>query len=518
MKNVLIRCDASQEIGLGHIVRCMELAKQLQKQNLNILFAIKPHQIAIQALDEKGFKYTCATLENFNYETWIKDLINTHAIDTFIGDIRDDFPVKLIHHMKNNNILTVAIDEPSSYAKECDFAFYPPHADIDKKQYKGSIYQGLEYIILREEFYQSSQKIKNEIPKILVMMGGTDSENITLKLIQMLDKSDKHFILQVILKNLHQNYEELTRFAQNSNHTIIIDDSVSNMAEYLNQIDFAIVRFGTVVYELIAKNTPAIHLNLGNENQYNYFKENNFAINSTLETINQKVQKLLTMKFTTAIQKQNIANTITSPKTLDLKELYAQNHTKVNKKSLYLNQRLLDTYNTITNKLLHKNLVGVNLDLGSGDKGFSAVCEQNGIDSSPYDYPEFNLEQDILPHSNNSIDFITMNAVIEHIANPSHILGEIKRVLKKDGLLFIRTPNWQLDYKNFYNDPTHVKPYSPQTLKNTIHLAGLQTIFVEPGLICKHWLWWTLPENMKWKIASLIKGGTKSILLVAQKK
>lgn len=64
-----------------------------------------------------------------------------------------------------------------------------------------------------------------------------------------------------------------------------------------------------------------------------------------------------------------------------------------------------------------------------------------------------------------------MNAVIGHIKDPSSILKEIKRVLKNEGLLFIRTPNWQLDFKNFYNDPTHVKPYSPDTIKNTLNLV-----------------------------------------------
>jgi spore coat polysaccharide biosynthesis protein SpsF len=517
MKNILIRCDASQEIGLGHIVRCSELAKQLEKQEFNILFAIKPYEIAIQALEDKGLNYTCATLENFNFETWIKNLIDTHAIDTFIGDIRDNFPIELIHYMKSKNILTIAIDEPSPYAKECDFAFYPPHANIDKKLYKGKVYRGLEYLILREEFYKPFAKVQNSIPNLLVMMGGTDSENITLDILNQIDKPDTNFVINVIVKENHPKYQEISNLSNNSKHTINLYSSIKNMAEFLNHIDFAIVRFGTIVYELIAKNIPALHIYTDEKSATHFFEENHFAINSSLESVSKDIEKLFKIKFTTTMKPQNIISTITSPLTLDLKESYAHNHAKPNDKSIYLNQRLFTTYNTITNKLLQQNLTGINLDLGSGDKGFSAVCKLNNIQSTPYDYPEFNLEKDLLPHQDNSIDFITMNAVIEHIANPSHILGEIKRVLKKGGLLFIRTPNWQLDFKNFYNDPTHIKPYSPQTLKNTIHLAGLQTLFVEPGLICKNWFWWTLPENMKWRIASLIKGGTKSILLIARK-
>jgi ubiquinone/menaquinone biosynthesis C-methylase UbiE len=110
-----------------------------------------------------------------------------------------------------------------------------------------------------------------------------------------------------------------------------------------------------------------------------------------------------------------------------------------------------------------------------------------------------------------------MNAVIEHIKNPDNIFKEIRRVLKTKGLVFVRTPNWQMDYKNFYNDPTHVKPYTPTSLNQTFELYNLRTIFIEPGLIEKSWFWWQLPNKIKWFLASLINGGTKSIIGLAIK-
>ncbi|GAB6144031.1 class I SAM-dependent methyltransferase [Desulfocicer niacini] len=201
---------------------------------------------------------------------------------------------------------------------------------------------------------------------------------------------------------------------------------------------------------------------------------------------------------------------------MDIKEQYAKNHSKVSEHTLLLNSRLFSTYNRIALKLVGSELTGVNIDLGSGDKGFSVYCSRKGICSHSYDYPNFDIEQDLINQSDNTVDFVTMNAVIEHIQKPEHILLEIKRVLKQGGLLFIRTPNWQMDFKNFYNDPTHVTPYSPIKLKNTLELAGFKSIFIEPGLIGKSFFWWKLHPSIKWKIASLIHGGTKSILGVAR--
>lgn len=203
---------------------------------------------------------------------------------------------------------------------------------------------------------------------------------------------------------------------------------------------------------------------------------------------------------------------------MDLKKEYAIKHAKVTPISLHLNERLFKTYNTIATQLLNKKLQGYNIDLGSGDKGFTQYCESIGIISYPYDYPQFNIEKDILQHENETIDFVTLNAVIEHIEKPEHIFKEIFRVLKKNGVVFIRTPNWQLDYKNFYNDPTHIKPYTPKTLETTLNLFGFNPIFLEPGLIQKSPFWWKLPNKIKWHIASWIPGGTKSILSMGIKK
>ena len=56
---------------------------------------------------------------------------------------------------------------------------------------------------------------------------------------------------------------------------------------------------------------------------------------------------------------------------------------------------------------------------------------------------------------------------------------------------------------DFYNDPTHVKPYTPEGLKNTFYLFGLNTIY-------RAWFNRTkmvlvnLPIIFKWKVASKI--------------
>lgn len=298
-KNILIRCDASQSIGLGHITRCLVLANEFKKSGNNIFFAIKNNELAIEKIKDEQFDMIIASDDNFDYFKWIVDIIEQQKIDIFIGDIRDGFPIELISYMKNKNILTVAIDEPSDYAKECDICFYPPHAIIDKTKYKGKVYQGLEYVILRPEFYEKFEKVKNKIPNILVMMGGTDAYNLTLPVIKKIDTCKENFEIKLILSEKHKDMDLLKKFVKNSNHKVTVYNKIENMASFLDNIDFAISPFGTVVYEYLIKNIPSIHiLNKESIDFSNYFYINMFAIPCLIEdSLYEKFRVLLNIKF-----------------------------------------------------------------------------------------------------------------------------------------------------------------------------------------------------------------------------
>src|SRR5256885_3725385 len=47
----------------------------------------------------------------------------------------------------------------------------------------------------------------------------------------------------------------------------------------------------------------------------------------------------------------------------------------------------------------------------------------------------------MLPFEDNIFDVVLSDWVVEHIANPFHFLGEVRRILKPEGSFFFRTPN-----------------------------------------------------------------------------
>lgn len=57
-----------------------------------------------------------------------------------------------------------------------------------------------------------------------------------------------------------------------------------------------------------------------------------------------------------------------------------------------------------------------------------------------------------LPFMNHSFDLIIIQDVIEHLANVKDFYSEVKRVLKKNGTIYLSTPN-KLSAFNFLSDP-----------------------------------------------------------------
>lgn len=79
----------------------------------------------------------------------------------------------------------------------------------------------------------------------------------------------------------------------------------------------------------------------------------------------------------------------------------------------------------------------------------------------------------------NSFDAVYASHVIEHLNNPILFLKECNRILKKDGLLVVITPNFSIAYKVFYDDPTHVFQFTKNSLKRCVIEAGFKNFKVQ---------------------------------------
>lgn len=170
------------------------------------------------------------------------------------------------------------------------------------------------------------------------------------------------------------------------------------------------------------------------------------------------------------------------------------------------------------------------LDLGCADQFLEPACASQGWNYVGLDYTDVDFEVGKLPLQANSVDIAMSLAVIEHLREPENFISEILRCLKPGGLIYLSTPNFQLDWKNFYNDPTHVRPYTPVSLEELLRLHGFTSPATFPGLRCKgiHWYsgrnrflkaYYLLPfrNDTRFPVPEFLRGHARSVFALARK-
>ncbi len=73
-------------------------------------------------------------------------------------------------------------------------------------------------------------------------------------------------------------------------------------------------------------------------------------------------------------------------------------------------------------------------------------------------------------------DLVILNHVIEHILDYNSAINELYQMIKPGGFVVIRCPNILVNEFLFWNDFTHVKPYTIQSLDSAFRSHGFKTI------------------------------------------
>ena len=120
------------------------------------------------------------------------------------------------------------------------------------------------------------------------------------------------------------------------------------------------------------------------------------------------------------------------------------------------------------------------LDVGCGKKEYTEAFKYFCLDAWGIDRDvDFDFEKDKFKMPDNKFDGIFCKSVIEHIKNTDFFLSEILRVMKDGAKAVILTPAWEYNYKWFYDDPTHIKPFCRKGLQDAMRLAGFRNVSVK---------------------------------------
>lgn len=268
--SVVFRADGNNQIGLGHLTRCLSIAQML-KSHYQILFVCK--EIT------KNLKKEILSL-GFSYQQIDddKELFQfAKAGDIVVLDhykLDSDFQLQV----KNNECWLVCIDDLHDKIYHADLIIN--HApNISAYVYKAQPYTqfalGLDYALLRPAFLTAGVKAKpkKSIENVFVCFGGSDYKNLTQDTLEIL-KLDRRFkrINIVVgdayasLQNLKQSIKEDVRIS------LYVALDATQMAELIKQSDLCIVPASGILQEVIALQAKAIS-GMYADNQINIFSE-----------------------------------------------------------------------------------------------------------------------------------------------------------------------------------------------------------------------------------------------------
>jgi len=121
-----------------------------------------------------------------------------------------------------------------------------------------------------------------------------------------------------------------------------------------------------------------------------------------------------------------------------------------------------------------------------------------------------------LPYKDVFFDTVYMGELLEHLNNPGHVLSEIHRVLKNDGVFILDIPNpynirriikFLIQREENLGDPTHLIFYTPASLKAILNKNDFKIKELNTKILrCHRWL----PNK-------ILKGLGSHLLVVATK-
>lgn len=88
------------------------------------------------------------------------------------------------------------------------------------------------------------------------------------------------------------------------------------------------------------------------------------------------------------------------------------------------------------------------------------------------------LENHTWPYPDNYFDVVYNKSVLEHMRNPDKFLKEARRVLKPGGKILCLLPDWESNYKMYFDDFTHRSPFTSVGLKDIYMITDFSNIKV----------------------------------------
>lgn len=270
---LIIRSDASETIGAGHVMRCLALAKAwvaqggaLDEPQYQVMFVSAEITEGLkQQIAKEGHCFHVINAARGSREDAdsTRDLASGWGADVVV---LDGYCFKLTYQsaLRSEPFALVLYDDQSKEeAFDCDVLvnqnvsalaeYYIPRAP------NSTLLMGAEYASLRPEFLELRKHPRkySKAGKVLVSLGLSDTTETLKHVLMGLDRvSDDQLQIDVLVGA--GNLSELESFSAGMRHQIKFIATVTNFAERLFKSDMAVLAAGGTMSEAACIATPVI--------------------------------------------------------------------------------------------------------------------------------------------------------------------------------------------------------------------------------------------------------------------
>lgn len=293
---VAFRTDASLEIGTGHVMRCLTLARALRACGHDCLFISREHPgNLLRLISEEGFAVHALPVgieldSELAHAKWLgasqaedalacKELLAAWCpdwlvVDHYALDDRWEISVRPV------GCRVLVIDDLADRQHSCDVLLDQTFgrsttAYASKVPQSAKLLCGAQYALLRSEFlewrdYSLERRSTVRLKNVLISMGGVDKGNATEKVLDALRKCPlpRDCNITVIMGCMAPWLSKVEEKSRQMPWPTSVKIDVSNMAEIMAKNDLAIGAAGATIWERSCLGLPSIMMILADNQRY----------------------------------------------------------------------------------------------------------------------------------------------------------------------------------------------------------------------------------------------------------
>lgn len=268
---ILFRADANPSIGFGHIMRCLSIADAAKAFHQEAVFLLADPAVQ-ELVRARGFRTAVLGTDYKSMESETEKVgavIEKYRAGILFVDsyfVTEQYLNTLWNMCRRVNCRLVYMDDVLAFPYPCDvlinYNIYGPDADYDGL-YKGAEHTpefllGTSFAPLRSEFQNlKSRAVRRQGKHILISTGGSDSEHMTLALVEEIKKREDSVTFHIVIGAMNADRDTVSVRAEKVKN-IVLHENVSNMSELMQEADAAVSAAGSTLYELCAAQTPAV--------------------------------------------------------------------------------------------------------------------------------------------------------------------------------------------------------------------------------------------------------------------